>query len=90
MNDKPIYVTFGDKKIEKEYESLKEGKYKDKQLYNFIDRAIKDLKSNPTCGTKIPKKLWPEEYIKKFEITKLWKHLKISLKFLVCQKSMIF
>lgn len=57
MNDKPIYVTFGDKKIEKEYESLKEGKYKDKQLYNFIDRAIKDLKSNPTCGTKIPKKL---------------------------------
>jgi len=57
MNDKPICVTFGDKKIEKEYESLKEGKYKDKQLYNFIDRAIKDLKSNPTCGTKIPKKL---------------------------------
>ena len=59
MNNKSIHVTFGDKKIESEYETLKEGKYQDKQLYEFIDRAIKDLKSNPTCGTKIPKKLWP-------------------------------
>ena len=58
MNNKPIYVTFGDKKIESEFEILKEGKFEDKQLYEFIERAIKDLKSNPTCGTKISKKLW--------------------------------
>ena len=55
MNNKPIYVTFGEKKIENEFEILKEGKFEDKQLYEFIDRAIKDLKSSPTCGTKIPK-----------------------------------
>ena len=53
---------------------LTEGKFEDKQLYDFIDRAIKDLKSNPTCGTKIPKKLWPKEYIRKFGITNLWKY----------------
>ncbi|MBI2664082.1 hypothetical protein HYX10_01930 [Candidatus Woesearchaeota archaeon] len=41
MNNKPIYVTFGDKKIESEFEILKEGKFEDKQLYGFIDRAIK-------------------------------------------------
>ena len=74
MNNKPIYVTFGEKKIENEFEILKEGKFEDKQLYEFIDRAIKDLKSSPTCGTKIPKKLWPKEYIKKFGITNLWKY----------------
>ena len=45
MNNKPIYVTFGDKKIENEFEILKEGKFEDKQLYDFIGRAIKDLKS---------------------------------------------
>ena len=74
MNNKPIYVTFGDKKIENEFEILKEGKFEDKQLYDFIDRAIKDLKVNPICGTKILKKLWPKEYIKKFGITNLWKY----------------
>ena len=74
MNNKPIYVTFGEKKIESEFEILKEGKFEDKQLYEFIDRAIKDLKSNPTCGTKIPKKLWPKEYVRKFGITNLWKY----------------
>ncbi|MBS3094897.1 hypothetical protein J4474_04480 [Candidatus Pacearchaeota archaeon] len=74
MNNKPIYVTFGEKKIENEFEILKEGKFEDKQLYEFIERAIKDLKSNTTCGTKIPKKLWPKEYIKKFGITNLWKY----------------
>ena len=61
MNNKPIYVTFGDKKIENEFEMLKEGKFEDKQLYSFIDRAIKDLKINPTCGIKIPTSLWPKE-----------------------------
>jgi hypothetical protein len=44
MNNKPIYVTFGEKKIEDEFEALKEGKFEDKQLYNFINRAIQDLK----------------------------------------------
>jgi hypothetical protein len=67
MSNKPNFVTFGEKKIENEFELLKGGKFEDKQLYDFIDRAIKDLKSNPTCGTKIPKKLWPKEYIKNLE-----------------------
>ena len=33
MSDKPIYVTFVKKKLENEFESLKEGKFEDKQLY---------------------------------------------------------
>ena len=33
MNNKPIYVTFRDKKIESEFEILKEGKFEDKQLH---------------------------------------------------------
>ena len=72
--DKPAYVTFSDKKVENQFELLKSGKFEDKQLYDFIERAIKDLKSNPMCGTKIPKKLWPKGYIKKYSITNLWKY----------------
>ena len=74
MSSKPIYVAFGDKKIENEFEMLKEGKFEDKQLYSFISRAIKDLKLNPVCGIKVSKNLWPKEYIKKFGITNLWKY----------------
>jgi Txe/YoeB family toxin of Txe-Axe toxin-antitoxin module len=74
VNGKPVYVSFGDKSIEEDYETLKEGKFEDKRLYEFIERAIKDLKENPTCGIKIPKKIWPAVYIKKFDIANLWKY----------------
>ncbi|GAI89960.1 unnamed protein product [marine sediment metagenome] len=39
-----------------------------------VIRAIDDLKKNPTCGTKIPRKLWPKYYIKEYQITNLWKY----------------
>ena len=74
MNEKPVYVSFGDPKVDKEFEELKEGKFQDKQLYHFIERAIKDLKENPACGIKIAKYLWPKEYIKEYSITNLWKY----------------
>ena len=75
MNSKkPIYVTFGEKKIEREFEILKKGKFQDKQLYEFISRAINDIKLNPPCGIKIPKRLWPKTYIDKYNLANLWKY----------------
>ena len=74
MNKKPVYVTFGEKKIEDEFEKLKEGKFQNKQLHEFIERAIKDMKNNPACGIKIPKKLWSKSYIDNYNITNLWKY----------------
>jgi len=74
MNDKPKYVTFRDKKLELSFEALKSGKFQDKKLYDFIDRAINDIKKDPTCATKIPKKLWPKIYVQKHGVTNLWKY----------------
>jgi len=71
---KPIYVVFGEKKIEGLYAELEKGKSEDKKLHEFISRAINDLKNNPSCGTKISKDLWSAEYVKKYEITNLWKY----------------
>lgn len=71
---KGISVAFISKKLKAEFESLKEGEYEERKLYKFIDRAIDDMKKNPTCGTKIPKKLWPKIYIKNYNITNLWKY----------------
>ena len=74
MNSKPIHVAFANPKLEKDFEKLKQGKFEDKQLYEFIERAILDLKKNPMCGVKIPRRLWPREYIKKYQIKNLWKY----------------
>jgi hypothetical protein len=74
MNDKPIYVAFVSPKLEKNFEKLKHGKFEDKQLHKFLERAIDDLKKNPKCGNKIPKKLWPRGYIKQYQINNLWKY----------------
>ena len=71
---KEILIAFISKKLKQEFESLKQGKFEDKELYNFIGRAIDDLKKNPTCGIKIPRKLWPKAYIQKYGLTNLWKY----------------
>ena len=73
-NAKQVYVAFAEIKLDKEFETLKEGKFQDKQLYNFIDRAMKDMKNNPICGIKIPKRLWPKKYIEEYDINNLWKY----------------
>ena len=74
MKNKPIYVAFASPKLENVFNNLKDGKFKDKQLYHFIERAIRDLKQNPVCGIKIPRRLWPKIYVKKYKITNLWKY----------------
>lgn len=61
MREKIKKVAFVDKKIEKVFEDIKTGKYEDKKLFDFINRAIKDLKENPFCGIHIPKRLWPKK-----------------------------
>lgn len=72
--NKPINVILGDNKLEKEFNELKQGSFQDKQLSLFIDRAITDLKENPACGIKIPRRIWPKVYLAKYGITNLWKY----------------
>tara|TARA_Y100000310_G_scaffold337708_1_gene425469 strand:- start:5686 stop:6021 length:336 start_codon:yes stop_codon:yes gene_type:complete len=71
---KEVSVAFISKEIKKEFEDLKYSKFENEQLYRFIQRAIDDIKQNPICGIKIPKKLWPNTYTKKYQITNLWKY----------------
>ncbi len=74
MNNKPVNVAFAEQKLEKEFGELETGKFQDMQLYQFISRAISDIKINPACGIKIPKNLWPKEYTQEYQITNLWKY----------------
>ncbi|HLC47084.1 MAG TPA: hypothetical protein VJI75_05110 [Candidatus Nanoarchaeia archaeon] len=67
-------VAFMSKKVKEEFESLSAGKFENKKLYDFINRAIDDLKKEATCGVRIPKRLWPKEYVRSYGITNLWKY----------------
>lgn len=45
-----------------------------KYLIELISRATAKLATNPEAGKKIPRKLWPREYIQKYDINNLWKY----------------
>jgi Txe/YoeB family toxin of Txe-Axe toxin-antitoxin module len=64
-------VGFIDAKVKEEYEKAK---VEDPQLFKFLERATNDLKENPFCGIKIPKNLWPKDYVRKYSIDNLWKY----------------
>lgn len=72
--DRAKRVAFGDESIRKSFEELKSGKFEEKRLAVYIERAISDLKENPLVGVKIPSKLWPIEYVRKFEVNNLRKY----------------
>lgn len=67
-------VGFADEQIQSAFAELKSGKFEEKELASFIDRAIKDLKENPLIGIAIPKRLWPAEYVRNFGINNLRKY----------------
>ena len=48
--NKQIHVAFITQKLKELFERLKEGKFEDKQLYKFINRALDDLKQIQPAG----------------------------------------
>ncbi len=72
--NKEIHVAFISENLKGQFDSLNKSKFEGKQLHKFITGAIDDMKINPTCGTRIPKKLWPKLYSKRYEINNLWKY----------------
>ena len=71
--NKTKQVAFIDKSILNSFNSLKGGKFEEKKLYDFILRAIGDLKENPFCGTRLSNKIIPKNY-KKLRINNIWKY----------------
>ncbi len=63
-------VVFISQKLEDNFKSLKE----DDPIKKAIIRAIQDLKENAFSGIQLPKRLFPKEYVQKYEINNLWKY----------------
>lgn len=67
---KPSEVVFAEEKVEKDFVELREND----EIKKYIKRAIEDIKQNAFCGIPIPKKLFPKDYIQKYQINNLWKY----------------
>lgn len=68
-------IRFGDENIKKAYQELDSARFQEKQLKDWLDRALADLEKNAFCGIQIPKRLIPKEYFQKFgNIDNLWKY----------------
>jgi len=50
-------AVFADQSVYKSFLELKSGKFEEKELASYIQRAIDDLTSNPLIGVGIPKRL---------------------------------
>ena len=71
MDERIKEVGFADEKTKEAYLKLKEGKFEEKQLFDFLNRAIDDLKNNPLCGIRIHSNLIPKEYVQNYGVNNL-------------------
>ena len=73
-------VAFADEAVQKAFDELASGPFEEKQLHEWISRAVSNLKQNPLCGVRVPSKLWPKQYAKygvnnlfKLDLPKGWR-----------------
>lgn len=67
-------IQFANEKLKESFEKLKAGKYEEGKLYEWLTRVFNDLKENPFCGIRIPRRLTPDYYTKNYHIENLWKY----------------
>lgn len=67
-------IQFADENVKKAFSELENGTSEEKKLHEWLVRAFKDIQQNAFCGIQIPKKLIPQEYMKKYGIKNLWKY----------------
>jgi len=67
---KPSKVKFISQKLEKEFNKLDESD----PIKKAIKRAIRDLETDAFFGIQIPKRIFPKQYIQKYNLNNLWKY----------------
>jgi len=69
----PSKIKFADEKIRKAFEELEHGTCEEKRLFDSLNLAFSRLEENAFCGIQIPKRLIPQEYLRKYGIDNCWK-----------------
>ena len=64
-------LRYCDEKIKEDIEKLKE---KDDEFYRHIKNALLNIQDDAVCGIKIPQRLIPREWKKRYNINNLYKY----------------
>jgi len=67
-------IKFIDEKLQQSFESLKDSRTEDRNLYKWIYRALEDIENDAYCGIQIKKRLFPKKYVQEYFIKNLWKY----------------
>ena len=69
----PSRVRFADERLKQVYYSLEKGDAAERELFKQLTKAFSDLEENAFYGIRVPKKLIPKYYLKKYVVDNLWK-----------------
>lgn len=64
-------IVYADNKIKKSFKKLE---LRDKEFFDHVKNAMRNIAKDPACGIKLSKKLIPKEFIKKYQINNLYKY----------------
>ncbi|MFA5247449.1 MAG: type II toxin-antitoxin system RelE/ParE family toxin [Candidatus Micrarchaeia archaeon] len=67
-------MAFADERVRTAFQRLKSGRSEERRLAELIDRAIRELLVNPLAGVVVPRRLWPQEYVRRYHIANLRKY----------------
>lgn len=66
-----VILRYADDRIKKSFEKLR---LRDEKFLRHLKNAIENIKEDPVCGIKIPQKLIPKDWMKKYSINNLYKY----------------
>ena len=66
-----VFLEYAEDKIKKSIERLEK---EDQDFYRHIKNAFLNIKEDVSCGIKVPKKIIPKEWTKKYSIDNLYKY----------------
>jgi len=67
----PSKIQFAEENLRQSFEKMKE---KEPGVYRWLEKAFAEIENNAFCGIRIPKRLIPKEYLKRYGIHNLWKY----------------
>jgi hypothetical protein len=70
----PSETRFAEEEIRESFYKLKDGDNLEREMFKFINQAMDNIEQNAFCGTQIPKRIIPKEYIKRYNVENLWKY----------------
>ncbi len=71
---KATEVRFADSRLKDAFDALAKGRGEEREVYDMLVRAVDRLEKDPFIGDRVPKKLMPKEYAKKYGADNLKKY----------------